>query len=121
MIHTLVMNSRLLINMKIDIFLLNESILTSITLNSQRILLLVNNMQFEWIFFDLGNTLYDENNSDYERIVFLIERCKCDISPDDFLKQMKCGATSFKLRIRFRLGRRFCLTINQFYNFQYKS
>ncbi len=56
---------------------------------------MVNNMQFEWIFFDLGNTLYDENNSDYERIVSLIERCKCDISSDDFLKQMKCGVASY--------------------------
>ena len=56
---------------------------------------MVNNMQFEWIFFDLGNTLYDENNSDYERIVSLIERSRYDISPDDFLEQMKCGAASY--------------------------
>ena len=52
-------------------------------------------MQFEWIFFDLGNTLYDEKNSDYERIISLIERSKCDISPDDFLEQMKRGAASY--------------------------
>lgn len=52
-------------------------------------------MQFEWIFFDLGNTLYDEKNSDYDRVISLIEKSKCNISPDDFLKQMECGAASY--------------------------
>jgi len=52
-------------------------------------------MQFEWIFFDLGNTLYNEKNADYDRVVSLIEKSKCNISPNDFLKQMKCGAALY--------------------------
>ena len=52
-------------------------------------------MQFEWVLFDLGNTLYDESYSDYDRVISLIEKSKCNISPDDFLKQMKRGAASY--------------------------
>ena len=67
----------------------------SIIPNSQQTMLLVSNMEFEWIFFDLGNTLYDEKISEYERIVSLIEKSKCDISPDEFIKQMECGAVAY--------------------------
>ena len=67
----------------------------SIIPNGQQILLLVSNMNLEWIFFDVGNTLYDEKISEYERIVSLIEKSKCDISPDKFIKQMECGAASY--------------------------
>lgn len=58
-------------------------------------MLLVNDMQIEWIFFDLGNTLYDEEESDFERVISLLERAKCGISPTDFLEKMKCGAVSY--------------------------
>ncbi|MCH5194959.1 MAG: HAD family hydrolase [Oscillospiraceae bacterium] len=52
-------------------------------------------MELEWILFDVGNTLYDEKFSEYERVISLIEKSKCGISPDEFIKQMECGAASY--------------------------
>ena len=58
-------------------------------------MLSVKKMQIEWIFFDLGNTLYDETYSEYDRVVSLIETNKLNISPSDFLAQMRAGAAMY--------------------------
>ena len=73
-------------------------------------------MQLEWIFFDLGNTLYDEKDSDYERVISLIKRSKCAISPADFLKQMKCGAASYAASPFAYAREYFGITINYPYS-----
>lgn len=52
-------------------------------------------MMIEWIFFDLGNTLYDETYSDYDRVVSLIKTYDLNIDPADFLAQMKIGASVY--------------------------
>ena len=49
----------------------------------------------EWLFFDLGNTLYDETHAEYERIVSLIEASKRNIDPSDFIAQMRLGASLY--------------------------
>ncbi|MCM1500542.1 MAG: HAD family hydrolase [Clostridium sp.] len=58
-------------------------------------MLLVINMQVEWIFFDLGNTLYSEADSDGERVERLLEKNNLRISPADFLLQMESGAAAY--------------------------
>lgn len=49
----------------------------------------------EWLFFDLGNTLYDETCSDYERVVSMIKANELNIDPSDFLAQMRLGASIY--------------------------
>ena len=49
----------------------------------------------EWLFFDLGNTLYDETYSEYERVVSLIKASKRSIDPSDFIAQMRLGASVY--------------------------
>lgn len=52
-------------------------------------------MEIEWIFFDLGNTLYDETYSDYERVISLIETNKLNIDSSAFFAQMRLGAAMY--------------------------
>ena len=49
----------------------------------------------EWLFFDLGNTLYDETYSEYDRVVLLIKASKRNIDPSDFIAQMRLGASVY--------------------------
>ena len=49
----------------------------------------------EWLFFDLGNTLYDETCSEYERVVSMIKANELNIDPSDFLAQMRLGASIY--------------------------
>ncbi|MDE5862820.1 MAG: HAD family hydrolase [Lachnospiraceae bacterium] len=52
-------------------------------------------MELEWIFFDLGNTLYNETYSDYERVINLLGKNNLGISPSDFLNRMELGAAAY--------------------------
>jgi len=49
----------------------------------------------EWLFFDLGNTLYDETYSEYERVISLLKTNKLNVDPSDFLAQMRLGASVY--------------------------
>ena len=49
----------------------------------------------EWLFFDIGNTLYDETWSDYDRVVSFIKTNDLNIDPSDFLAQMRLGASVY--------------------------
>ena len=49
----------------------------------------------EWLFFDLGNTLYDETCSEHERVISLIKANKLNMDPADFLAQMRLGAAAY--------------------------
>ena len=49
----------------------------------------------QWLFFDLGNTLYDETYSDLERVTSLLEKAAPSISVPDFLAQMRAGAAAY--------------------------
>ncbi|MBP0954966.1 MAG: HAD family hydrolase [Oscillospiraceae bacterium] len=49
----------------------------------------------QWLFFDLGNTLYDETYSDLERVTALLEKAAPDIRVSDFTAQMKAGAAAY--------------------------
>ncbi len=52
-------------------------------------------MNDKWILFDLGNTLYDESISDYERVNKLINNNNLSVSIDDFIQQMKEESKSY--------------------------
>ncbi len=49
----------------------------------------------QWLFFDLGNTLYDETYSNLERVTALLEKAAPSISVPDFLAQMMAGAAAY--------------------------
>lgn len=73
-------------------------------------------MQIEWILFDLGNTLYDETNSDYERVCTLIGKNRLNISPVEFLEQMKKGASAYAVSPFSYAQKHFGIEINQPYS-----
>lgn len=73
-------------------------------------------MQIKWILFDLGNTLYDETNSDYERVCTLIEKSRLNISPVEFLEQMKKGASAYAASPFSYAQKHFGIEINQPYS-----
>lgn len=52
-------------------------------------------MMIEWLFFDIGNTLYDETYAEYDRVVSLIKTNGLNIAPSDFLSQMRLGASVY--------------------------
>ncbi|MBR4346670.1 MAG: HAD family hydrolase [Oscillospiraceae bacterium] len=49
----------------------------------------------QWLFFDLGNTLYDETLSDLERVTALLAKVAPHIPVPDFLEQMRAGAAAY--------------------------
>lgn len=73
-------------------------------------------MQIEWILFDLGNTLYDETNSDYERVITLIEKNEFSISPGEFLEQMQNGASAYAASPFVYARKHFGIEIDQPYS-----
>jgi len=52
-------------------------------------------MQAEWLFFDLGDTIYDESRSNFERVCSLISRNGLDITAEVFLEKMREGAALY--------------------------
>lgn len=46
-------------------------------------------MSVKWLFFDLGNTIYDETLSDRQRVEHLISKHSLGITYEDFYRQMR--------------------------------
>ena len=73
-------------------------------------------MKFEWLFFDLGGTIYDETNSDRERIEKLLNRTSTNISIDEFYAEMIKASENFEPSAFTAARRHFGITQNEPYS-----
>lgn len=73
-------------------------------------------MNDRWILFDLGNTLYDETLSDYERVCKLINNNNLSISIDEFMEQMRLEAKRYAESPFTSARKHFGIGINQEYS-----
>ena len=81
--------------MKTDIFRQKDSIIRNIVRICLQMSRSADKMQKRWIFFDLGNTLYDESAADAERVKRLLASNRYPVTEADFTAQMRCGAANF--------------------------
>ncbi len=73
-------------------------------------------MNDKWILFDLGNTLYDESISDYERVYKLINNNNLSVSIDEFIQQMKEKARCYAESPFASARKHFGIQANQAYS-----
>lgn len=73
-------------------------------------------MNVKWILFDLGNTLYDESLSDYERVYKLIANNNLSISVDEFIARMRVEAKNYAESPFTSARKYFGITVNQEYS-----